>query len=124
MNKTDDILERLRRQQPSLDNPDEMTERIMDSLPEMEPAPRRRQMMITALRIVSTTAAVWLVGLFVYVHVPSPAHRIPKQEISYNNINALQRGSTLKDVYTRRQQEGKLKMLSYTQLRKKLYENK
>ena len=38
MNKVDDILEQLKGQQPVIDDPDTLTERIMDSLPDQEPA--------------------------------------------------------------------------------------
>lgn len=38
MNKIDDILEQLKGQQPVIDDPDTLTERIMDSLPDQEPA--------------------------------------------------------------------------------------
>ena len=38
MNKIDDILELLKGQQPVIDNPDALTDRIMDSLPDQEPA--------------------------------------------------------------------------------------
>ena len=38
MNKVDDILEQLKGQQPVIDDPDTLTERIMDSLPDEEPA--------------------------------------------------------------------------------------
>ena len=38
MNKTDDILERLKGQQPMIDDPDALTERIMSSLPDLEPS--------------------------------------------------------------------------------------
>ena len=38
MNKVDDILEQLKGQQPVIDDPDALTERIMDSLPDLEPA--------------------------------------------------------------------------------------
>lgn len=37
MNKTDDILERLKGLQPIIDDPDAMTDRIMNSLPDLEP---------------------------------------------------------------------------------------
>ena len=36
MSKTDDILERLKGQQPMIDDPDALTERIMSSLPDLE----------------------------------------------------------------------------------------
>ena len=38
MNKIDDILEQLKGQQPVIDDPDALTDRIMDSLPDQEPA--------------------------------------------------------------------------------------
>ena len=38
MNKTDDILERLKGQQPMIDDPDALTDRIMSSLPDLEPS--------------------------------------------------------------------------------------
>ena len=38
MTKVDDILEQLKGQQPVIDDPDALTERIMISLPEQEPA--------------------------------------------------------------------------------------
>lgn len=40
MNKTDDILERLKGQQPKIDDPNALTDRIMDSLPDLEPYPQ------------------------------------------------------------------------------------
>jgi hypothetical protein len=39
MNKIDDILEQLKGQRPVIDDPDELTERIMESLPEQEAQP-------------------------------------------------------------------------------------
>lgn len=38
MNKTDDILERLKGQQPMIEDPDALTDRIMNSLPDLEPS--------------------------------------------------------------------------------------
>lgn len=38
MNKTDDILERLKGQQPMIDDPDALTDRIMNRLPDLEPS--------------------------------------------------------------------------------------
>ena len=38
MNKIDDILEQLKGQQPLIDDPDALTDRIMSSLPDLEPA--------------------------------------------------------------------------------------
>ena len=43
MNKTDDILERLKGQQPMIDDPDALTDRIMSSLPLLEPSPQNAE---------------------------------------------------------------------------------
>ena len=45
MMKIDEILSRLQEQQPDVCNPDELTDRIMDSLPDLpteQPKPARR----------------------------------------------------------------------------------
>ena len=38
MNKIDDILEQLKGQQPAIDDPDALTDRIMESLPAPQPS--------------------------------------------------------------------------------------
>ena len=56
MMKIDEILSRLQEQQPDISNPDELTDRIMDSLPDLpteQPKPARR----IRLYIVSAIAA-------------------------------------------------------------------
>ena len=131
MNKTDEILDRLKDWQPTLDNPDELTDRIMDSL--SQPLQRRGQSrrqfthplegtgeVLRALQYISSIAAVLLVGLFLYVHVPTGT--ATKNEAPHYYTSHLSAGSTLKDVYTHRQQQAGL--ITYNQLRKKLYENK
>ena len=126
MNKTDDLLERLsRQQQPVIDNPDELTDMIFDQLPEQD-APQKENStkpsaILVTLRVISSMAAIWLVGLFFYQQSSVSAPDIPTNEVPHY-ISQLSSGSTLKDVYTSRQQRDQL--ISYTQLRKKLYENK
>ena len=126
MNKTDDILERLsRQQQPVIDNPDELTDMIMDQLPEQdvpqqEHSPKSHAILVT-LRVISSIAAIWLVGLFFYQQSAVSAPDIPTNEVPHY-ISQLSSGSTLKDVYTSRQQRDQL--ISYTQLRQMRYENK
>lgn len=129
MDKIDDILERLSAQQPELDNPVELTDRIMANLPDRGEGPRQQEeavrhnyRFVTALRIVSSIAAAWLIGLFLYVNKPAPEQRKEKSEAPHYYTNALPAGSTLKDVYTSRRQQDKL--VSYTQLRTKYYEEK
>ena len=129
MDKIDDILERLSAQQPELDNPVELTDRIMANLPDRGEGPRQQEetarhnyRFVTALRIVSSIAAAWLIGLFLYVNKPVPEQQKEKSGVPHYYTNALPAGSTLKDVYTSRRQQDKL--VSYTQLRTKYYEEK
>jgi hypothetical protein len=126
MNKTDDILERLsRQQQPVIDNPDELTDMIIDQLPEQD-APQKEHStkpsaILITLRVISSIAAIWLVGLFFYQQSSVSAPDIPTNEVPHH-ISHFSSGSTLKDVYTSRQQRDQL--ISYTQLRQMRYENK
>ena len=128
MDKIDDILERLSAQQPDIDNPSELTDRILANLPERREAPHRQEettsqtcRFLTLLRVVSSIAAIWLVGLFLYVNKPvSVTQR--KMDVVHYYTNTLPAGSTLKDVYTSSRQKDK--RISYTQLRTKYYEKK
>ena len=76
---------------------------------------------LITLRIISSIAAIWLVGLFFYQQSSVSAPAIPTNEVPHY-ISQLSSGSTLKDVYTSRQQRDQL--ISYTQLRQMRYENK
>ena len=86
MNKTNDILEKLKAaEQPAIDNPDALTDLIMSSLPEQD-APQKEQAqkphaMLIALRVISTIAALYLVGLFFYLQ----QEPVAKVETAYNN---------------------------------------
>ena len=86
MNKTEDIMEKLKAiEQPTIDNPDALTDLIMSNLPEQE-APHKApaskpQAMLTILRIVSSIAALYLVGLFFYLQ----QEPVTKVETAYNN---------------------------------------
>ena len=67
MMKIDEILSRLQEQQPDVCNPDELTDRIMDSLPDLpteQPKPARR----IRLYIVSAIAAAAIVLLLLTLH--------------------------------------------------------
>ncbi|MBR6046698.1 MAG: hypothetical protein IKP44_01230 [Bacteroidaceae bacterium] len=128
MDKIDDILERLSAQQPDIDNPSELTDRILANLPERREASHRQEettsltyRFLTLLRVVSSIAAIWLVGLFLYVNkTVSVTQR--KMDVVHYYTNTLPTGSTLKDVYTSSRQKDK--RISYTQLRTKYYEKK
>ena len=78
--------------------------------------------LIIALRIISSVAAIWLVGLFFSQQIYASEPSLQSNEVPHNYISHLSTGSTLKDVYTSRQT--KQQLISYTQLRKMIYENK
>ena len=82
MNKTEDILEKLKAiEQPTIDNPDALTDLIMSNLPEQEAPASKPQTMLTVLRIVSSIAALYLVGLFFWLQ----QEPVAKVETAYNN---------------------------------------
>ena len=86
MNKTNDILEKLKAvEQPAIDNPDALTDMIMNNLPEQDSSqkeqPQKPQAILIALRIVSSIAALYLVGLFIYLQ----QEPVAKVETAYNN---------------------------------------
>ena len=82
MNKTEDILEKLKAiEQPTIDNPDALTDMIMSNLPEQEAPASKPQAMLTVLRIVSSIAALYLVGLFFWLQ----QEPVAKVETAYNN---------------------------------------
>ena len=82
MNKTEDILEKLKAiEQPTIDNPDALTDLIMSNLPEQEAPASKPQAMLTILRIVSSIAALYLVGLFFWLQ----QEPVAKVETAYNN---------------------------------------
>ena len=82
MNKTEDILEKLKAiEQHTIDNPDALTDLIMSNLPEQEAPASKPQAMLTVLRIVSSIAALYLVGLFFWLQ----QEPVAKVETAYNN---------------------------------------
>lgn len=131
MNKTDEILERLRTaQQPVIDDPDMLLERIMGSLDVQDSKANTLSLTgrvgdraLLIIRTVLSIAALWLIGLFIYTTSDTPAHQLREQQGLLYYTYSISTGSTLKDVYTSRQRKGN-STLSYTQLRSKLYENK
>ena len=124
MNKTEDILDRLQGLQPDINNPDELTERIMESLTDTDEVRGKGPAVIKVLRVISSIAAVWLIGLFFHFHAPlTPFQQESDKNIQYHTHN-LSSGNTLKIVYTGVQRQKASKQISYTHLRKMLYENK
>ena len=125
MNKTEDILEKLKAAgQPAIDNPDALTDLIMSNLPEQK-APHKEfsaksHAILIALRIVSSMAALWLIGLFLYTTSTEPNNK--EQQGLYGQTIDLMQGCTLKDVYTSRLRASQEKSISYTQLKTMHYE--
>ncbi len=77
---------------------------------------------IVALRMISSIAAIMLIGLFFYQQSSASAPNTPSNEVPHYYTSNLTAGSTLKDVYTSRQQRDQF--ISYTQFRQMRYENK
>ena len=66
MKKIDDILTGLKGQQPDVCNPDELTDRIMDSLPDLpteQPKPARRIRLLVASAIAAAASVLLLLTL-------------------------------------------------------------
>ena len=132
MNSIDNILERLQSaEQPVIDNPDELTERIMKSLDATDSSSK----VITLLPIVRailSIAALWIIGFFIYLQfddqlLTGPLSLLPS--LSGEGSGERPRGeasgaSTLREVYKKRLCADCKNTISYTQLRSKLYENK
>ena len=123
MNKTDDILEKLKNtNQPEID----MTEEIMNSLPDPLPSSPRggkgASRTLFFIRTVLSLAAMWIVGFFIYLKyeatVPSKANNT--SPFGGGRVEAC----TLKEVYKSRFCQDCQKTISYTQIRSMLYEKK
>ena len=66
MMKIDELLNRLQEQQPDVSNPDELTDRIMDSLPDLpteQPKPARRIRLYVASAIAAAASVLLLLTL-------------------------------------------------------------
>ena len=119
MNRTDDILEKLKNmQQPQID----LTEEIMSRVGSL-PNPVREGRSINFLPIVRTVlslAAMWIVGFFIYLQYEA----YPRGGMEGAPVVASEGASTLREVYKYRLCQDCKKTISYTQIRKMLYENK
>ena len=125
MTQIDDILDRLKGQQPELENPDEMLESIMANLPDREgqetrgeePESTKPHLILRVLRTITSAAAILLIGLFIYVNQPVKTEA-PR---AYAYPTDFPHSSTLEIVYTRCLQASQPKPISYTQLKRMLY---
>ena len=111
MNKTDTILERLKKQpQPIIDHPDELTDSIMGSLPEPADVPKAsttRRLRLYAISAIAVAASVLLLLVFLpgkdiverepvavlqtpQAQPPMPAPPVPKNEEEVKQVAAAQ----------------------------------
>ena len=143
MNKTDELLSRLQALEPPvIDNPDELTERIMQSInaptAQSNAASQRskdsnaaaarvngtRRTLFRVLRVVTSVAAVWLIGLFFYVYsVPAGQHQQVASAPALSTAASAQRlPGTLQIVRSSLLRSHQPQIISYTQLKKQMYE--
>ena len=143
MNKTDELLSRLQALEPPvIDNPDELTERIMQSInaptAQFNAASQRskgsnaaaarvngiRRTLFRVLRVVTSVAAVWLIGLFFYVYsVPADKHQQVASAPALSTAGSAQRlPGTLQIVRSSLLRSHQPQIISYTQLKKQMYE--
>ena len=134
MNKTNDILEKLKAaEQPAIDNPDALTDLIMSILPEQDAPqkeqPQKPQAILIALRIISSIAALYLVGLFFYLQ----QEPVAKVETAYTNKVEKQQPApqpayctegTPREILMCYVERRKAQPHIYQQLKQKIYENK
>ena len=120
MNNINEILKRLKGAQPEIDDPDEFTDLIMSALPERDSAPKtseKESRVVKFVRIALSTAAVLLVGLFIYTNDLDTV--TPVQNKNYQ-ITHFTYGDYLKNVYTNRQNKV---IIKYVQFKKMNHEN-
>ena len=129
MNRTDDILEKLKNmQQPQIDLTEEIMNNPLLTSPEGKsltpvPSPVREGRSINFLPIVRTVlslAAMWIVGFFIYLQYEA----YPRGGMEGAPVVASEGASTLREVYKYRLCQDCKKTISYTQIKSKLYEKK
>ena len=100
---------------------DDFTQRVLQRIEAQEEKPQHN-ILLMALRIVASTAAVVLIGLFLHVYEPVQEKQETRDNKQYSYYTtSWTGGSTLKNVYTNNQRPHQ-KSFSYIQLKKKLYE--
>ena len=121
MIQVDDLLNRLQGQMPMLDNPDEMVENIMESLPDrvddLHQKETKRNAILVTLRTITSAAAILLIGLFIYVNQPVKT----EAQNAYAYTTDFPHSSTLENMYTRHLQASQPKPISYTQIKRMCY---
>lgn len=103
---------------------DGFTDRLMKRIKNEEVAPKQKQksLWLDIVNFVSSAAAALLIGFFITLHLPFVGN---EKHINTNQfISNLPKKSTLEQVYTSYLGQNKKKEISYTQLKRMLYENK
>lgn len=149
MNKYDEIMNRLKGMKPNVENEEELTESIMASLPDFNgencqeltettltdtvPAGRNTtNPVIVVLRTILSLAAVFLIGLFVWLNSEKHASEkteayIPKQRTEHiSHLSGIDGYSTPAELYMCYMESRRTKENSISKIRKMIneqYEN-
>lgn len=148
MNKYDEIINSLQGKQPNVANEEEFTDMIMDSLPDFYtmnneelteetpsniiPMARKNSSIIIALRTIASIAAMYLVGLFIWLNADTDTSEEAKtymlsERIETTNYKlSVDENSTPAELYMCYIESRKTKENSISKLRKLIneqYEN-
>lgn len=148
MNKYDEIINSLQGKQPNVANEEEFTDMIMDSLPDFDtmnneelaeetpsniiPMARKNSSIIIALRTIASIAAMYLVGLFIWLNTDTDTPEEAKtymlsERIETTNYKlSVDENSTPAELYMCYIESRKTKENSISKLRKLIneqYEN-
>lgn len=88
----------------------------------MEQRTNQPSALLRAIRVVSTLAAIYLIGLFFYQQMPETSAEQEMNEVPHYYTQDQLRGSTLKDVYTSRLRASQERTITYHQLKNLNYE--
>ena len=113
MTQIDDLFNRLQGQMPILENSDEMVENIMESLPDrVDDRPQRetkQHALLIVLRTITSTAAILLIGLFIYVNQPVKT----EAQNAHAYTTDFPHSSTLENMYTRHLQVSQNQLVTH-----------
>lgn len=110
-----EAISRKERKRPQM--PEDLNERVMYRLSERKP---QQNALLLALRFIASTAAIVLIGLFIYVNETPSKVRNNHSHFTTN----WQGGSTLKNLYTKNLPSTQNIPISYTQFKHYYYEKK
>ena len=119
MNKTEDILERLKGQMPQVPDSDFLTQGIMSAVT-AKPG-KIVPMWFKVLRVVSSTAAIFLIGLFIGLNSQKPVSTVetaavPKEVRQPVSRPAIKDKNDAIQVYKERMERRKQRQLRQTRI--------